>query len=58
MNKPYQPPILNEFYFHRKGSKSATFKRVLTHADNSIPARMGTSCFDTHGKVYIFGGFY
>lgn len=58
MNKPYQAPILNEIYFCRKGGKSPVFRRVLGQSEQVIPARMGTSCYDTHGKVYVFGGFY
>lgn len=58
MNKPYRPPILNNFYYYHKGSKDIHFKKVPTHAPHDICARIGTSCYSTHGKVYIFGGFY
>jgi hypothetical protein len=34
------------------------FKKVNTHSPHDISARIGTSCYSAHGKVYIFGGFY
>lgn len=58
MNKPYRPPILNEVYFWRKGEKGLFFKKALIDSPHPIAARMGTSCYHTHGKLYIFGGFY
>ena len=58
MGKPYRPPILNNFYFWKKGSKGMVFQKANFEAPHEIAARIGTSCYSTHGKVYIFGGFY
>ncbi len=58
MNKPYQAPILNEFYYCRKGFKNPVFKRANIQSQTIIAGRIGTSCCDISGKIYIFGGFY
>ena len=58
ISKPYRPSILPLFFFCKKGQKELKFQLAKVHSPHDISARIGTSCYSTHGKIYIFGGFY
>jgi hypothetical protein len=57
MHRPYQPRILSHVYLARKGQKAPLFRRVPL-SDAALPARVGASCYEFEGKVFVFGGFY
>ncbi len=56
LNRPYHPRILSQLFLARKGQKQPYFRRVPL--SESLPARVGASCYEYEGKVFVFGGFY
>lgn len=57
LNRTYYPEILNRVYVCAKGGKPV-FRRLALHEQVPIAPRMGCSCYELDGKVFIFGGFY